>query len=117
MEPPIDREEEERRQAGVNYAIERWPALDRIRAPKRKKWAWPRTFCLHAVLGRALCAVHARSGYYWHAQGPSENPQLQLTLLRRGEDGPPLHGPPLQQRLQWLEETSASERFPPGTRM
>ncbi|PRW39133.1 cytochrome P450 chloroplastic isoform C [Chlorella sorokiniana] len=71
MEATVDREEEERRQAGVNYAIERWPALDRIRAPKRKKT----------------------------------------------EDGPPLHGPPLQQRLQWLEETSASERFPPGTRI
>ena len=39
VEAVDEREEEERRAAGVNYAIERWPALDRVRAPKRKKWA------------------------------------------------------------------------------
>ncbi len=39
VETTAEREEEERRLAGVNYAIERWPALDRVRAPKRKKCA------------------------------------------------------------------------------
>lgn len=36
---------------------------------------------------------------------------------RRSADAPPLHGPALQQRLAWLEASSASARFPPGTRV
>ena len=35
----------------------------------------------------------------------------------RAPDAPPLHGPPLQERLRQLEAAPASERFPPGTRL
>ncbi|EFN52905.1 hypothetical protein CHLNCDRAFT_138470 [Chlorella variabilis] len=36
---------------------------------------------------------------------------------KRAPDAPPLHGPPLQERLRQLEAAPASERFPPGTRL
>jgi hypothetical protein len=36
---------------------------------------------------------------------------------RRAADAPPLHGPPLAERLRLLREAPPSGRFPPGTRL
>ena len=54
VETNLEREEEERRQAGVNYDIQRWPALDRIRAPKRKKCA---VLCCAVLCFAVLCCA------------------------------------------------------------
>lgn len=52
-----------------------------------------------------------------HLAASLTHPPFPLDPPCSDADAPPLHGPALLQRLRWLEETSVSERFPPGTRI
>lgn len=100
--------------------IERWPALDRQRAPKKqKRCGWLGGAARHDAVHAATCMpppIACRCCTLRPAKSsPPDSPPPSRPCS--AADDPPLHGPQLLQRLQELGDAPHDAHFPPGTRV